>query len=155
MFEKGSQFNDASSTGSPGSATFSFFCKAGGDSLEFVSNAPDPAYKTPLKLTILSGTYTSQSSDNSLGQALTLVVNDGEGAVSIPGGDAFRVAFTLPDPGRSALDLTLTYTPAQLSSENPVPGTGIYLPAQGNEHPILIVGAAGGTRSFCGKFTKR
>ncbi|MDR3671248.1 MAG: hypothetical protein P4L36_10400 [Holophaga sp.] len=96
-------FNTSSSSGGPGSATFTFVCEAGGDSVKFISSTPDPAYATPLPPAALSGTYTSEPAANSLGQALTLVVNDRAGTVAVPGGDSFTVALTVPDPGKSAL----------------------------------------------------
>lgn len=154
MHQKGSMFNTSSSSGGPGSATFTFVCEAGGDSVKFISSTPDPAYATPLPPAALSGTYTSEPAANSLGQALTLVVNDRAGTVAVPGGDSFTVALTVPDPGKSALDLTLTYTPAGGLPENPAAGTGSFVPARGSKARVLTFGAAGGTRAFCGKFTK-
>lgn len=55
---------------------------------------------------------------------------------------------------REPVDLSLSYTPAGLLAENPVPGTGSCVPVRGSAARILTFGAAGGTRSFCGKFTK-
>jgi hypothetical protein len=154
MNQKGSMFNTSSSSGGPGKATFTFVCEAGGDTVEFTSSTPDPAYSTPLPPSALSGTYTSGPAANSLGQALTLVVDDGAGTIAVPGGDAITVALTVPDPGKSAVDLTLTYTPAGGVAENPAAGAGIPLPVQGSTARVLTLGAAGGTRSICGTFTK-
>ena len=47
MFEKGSQFNHASPTGCPGHASYTFWCKAGGDGVEFVSTTRGPAWTSP------------------------------------------------------------------------------------------------------------
>jgi hypothetical protein len=154
MTEKGS-FLDAQA-GSDGSDvdTYTFTCRVGGDNLRFVSSAPDPAHDSPLTLADLSGTYTSLASDNSLVQPLTLVLADGAGTVATAGGDRFAVTFTIPDPGRSAVSLSLTCTPDSLEVENPVPGTGCCTPSQGGRARVLTFGAAGGTRSFCGTFTR-
>jgi hypothetical protein len=154
MTARGS-FLDAES-GSDGSDvdTYTFTCRIGGDSLRFVSSAPDPAHDSPLTTADLSGTYTSLASDNSLGHLLTLVLADGAGTVAIPGGDRFAVTFTIPDPGKSAVNLSLTHTPDGLGAESPVPGTGCCTPSQGGRARVLTFGAAGGTRSFCGTFTR-
>lgn len=145
----------SSSSAGAASGTYAFSCKIPGDAVWFESATPDPSYTTPMRLADLSGTYASQAADNSLGHPLSLVVDGGTGTVAVPGGDAFTVAFTLPDPARSAVDLTLTYSPAGLTTENPVPGNGACVLASGGAERTLIFGAAGGTRSFCGKFTKR
>jgi hypothetical protein len=56
MNMKSRSFKTSSSTGGGASATFTFNCMAGGDTVGFVSSHSDPAYGTPLALAALPGT---------------------------------------------------------------------------------------------------